>query len=159
MEPLAFGLGALGLIGALVAFQLPRSPCDAALLVCLGLMALVGLSEPWRARRRDARTLYAVTDRRVLAWFPSTRPEVALWTWRPGEVASVARVDLDDSRAGSLLLARSQTELRTHPPMPDGLLRVANVREVETLARAVLAQQPDPSTLPTKPGDPPPPEP
>jgi hypothetical protein len=141
------GVGALflaarfGAFGRFFAFH----PTDAGALlmfglisVLIGVLVLLGVFAGWCFRRvkrnRSAKSLYALTDRRVIIWKPREGTEaIEVHTVPRGKFSNVHRVEYPDG-SGDLVFEFSQ-EMYYCSYQFEG---VAEVRRVEALVRNFL---------------------
>jgi len=98
------------------------------------------LSAPWWGRRRAARVLYAITDRRALVLEPGGRGARTVKSFEPAALQSLERIEHPDG-SGDLVFSRqnwrdSDGDRRSTQA---GFTGVPRVREVEELIRKLAA--------------------
>lgn len=142
-------LGVVGTVSFFVVrellFRLTEKPELLLLLLFLTPFWVVGLGlvrRPWRERERDRRTIYLLTNRRVLLLRPSYfrfMPVEFEYVLKPGMI-----LDVKENRDGSGSIVLEYVERSTRNGVhyiPRGFLHVPQVRRVEELLRQSIATE------------------
>ena len=104
------------------------------ILIGLGMLS----TPPLLARSRARRTVYAVTNQRVIAWEAAFR-SVSVRTYGSADLGEITRMERADG-SGDLHFENSSwsTRLQNRRSVPSGLVGIADVRGVEALIRRTL---------------------
>jgi hypothetical protein len=110
----------------------PMAGVSLILVTC----AVLGIREPWRARRTAERTVYAVTQRRIVVLRTDRRGRVRIVSLEPTHPMLVVRRENRDG-SGDVMIGR-RTRVYDHPtPPPHGIVLAAtpDPRRVERIIR------------------------
>ncbi len=104
------------------------------------LIGIGMLSSPWWGRRKAARVLYAITDRRAILFEPAWRGSRTVRSFAPAEMQSLERTEHADGSGDQIFLRKSwrdnDGDRRTTAV---GFTGVPQVREVEVHLRRLAA--------------------
>jgi hypothetical protein len=117
-------------------------------LAALVAMGIVGsYHSDRRARRAEARNVYAITDRRALLWInDEDTPSVAIRSIERGRIGDLHRVEREGGRGDVIIRLVSLTRDRSYFDQALKLLDVEDARAVEELIRRTLVAGTHPDT-------------
>jgi hypothetical protein len=124
----------------------PAAPRWAGLVVLIPflLIGFAHLSAPYWAKRRARRTVYAITDRRVIVWEGKKFRPAKVHSLSPAELTRLHRVE-HSGGVGDLIFDDCG-EVRHWTGSSRKFVAIDGVREVEDLVRtALLAREGEPS--------------
>ena len=114
-------------------------PLCGAVAVFILLVMLVSRKALMSSVVRAGSTLYAVSDRRAMAWIPGDKAgSMQVFSFRKGAISVISRVEHPDG-SGDVVFAKTRSDPEMYEPLAfSGFQEIENVRRVEEQVRRTL---------------------